>query len=403
MIPDGWAPPPTKVDGRMIVAGELRSLEGRLHFDIDRRQARADVSAVIAVSSPGWPAWDLRQPLLPSAFAHVDLGGGPGAEMRVLDRPLEPGELHRLDLSYALDTPGVADPRPIAWGDGTVAFDVWCSDLAPGRYLEQWLPVGLCQDRFSLTLEIEITGAGEPHTVIANGQIEGEWRIRWPDHHTSLSSLLVIAPASSLVAAEAGPVQLTAEAVLALDPVEQAERAAAYIETYSTRLGAYRHGRHFVAHLWDSTRGMEYDGAASASVNALEHEVFHSWYGRGIKPATANDGWIDEAITSWATGDGTGRLWAVEFPLDQPPVVLAPPSPWSRHTPREAYTIGARLFADLAWRTSVDTVLDALAAYEGSFVSTAALQAHLAASLGIDVAPWWDRYVRGVTPRSAAS
>ncbi len=298
VIPDGLAPPPTELDGRVVVAGELRSLEGRLHFDVDRRRVHADVSALIGVSSPGWPAWDLRQPLGRSPFAHVDLGGGPGAEMRLLDRPLEPGDLYRLDLSYGIDAPLVADPLPIAWGEGTVGFDVWCSDLAPGRYLEQWLPVGLCQDCFSLSLEVEITGAKEPHAVIANGQIDGEWRIRWPDHHTSLSSLLMIAPASSLVSGEAGPVRLTAEASLGIDPVEEAERAAAYLEAYSSLLGPYRHGSRFLAHLWGSTRGMEYDGAASASVKALEHEVFHSWFGRGVKPATASDGWIDEAITS---------------------------------------------------------------------------------------------------------
>ena len=387
----------------MIVAGELHSLQGRLHFDIDRRQARADVSAVVGVSSPGWPAWDLRQLLDPLPYGHVDLGGGPDAGMRLLDRPLEPGQLHQLDLSYALDTPAVADPLPIGWGDGTVRFDVWCSDLAPGRYLEQWLPVGLCQDQFALTLDVEITGAKEPHVLVANGDVEGEWRIRWPAHHSSFSSLLLIAPASALVSADVGPVRLTAEAGLGIDPVEEAGRAAALIETYATLLGPYRHGSRFVAHLWSSTRGMEYDGAASASVKALEHEVFHSWFGRGIKPATASDGWIDEAITTWATGDGTGRLAAVKFPLDQPPIVLAPPSPWSRHTPREAYTVGAGLFADLAWRTSVDAVLGALAAFERPFVSTSALEAHLAESLGVDLGPWWDRYVRGITPRSGAS
>jgi len=222
------------------------------------------------------------------------------------------------------------------------------------------------------------------------------WRIRWPAHHTSLSSLLVIAPASSLIQAEAGIVHLTAEAALGVDAGEQAERASRLIETFAARLGPYPHGSRFFAHLWSSSRGMEYDGAASASVDALEHEVFHSWFGRGVKPATASDGWIDEAITSWVTAVGEARLAAVAFPLSEPPVVLAPPSPWSRSTPREAYTVGARLFGDLAWRTSVDAVLDALACYREPFVSTAGLERHLAGALAVDVTPWWDRYVRGL-------
>ena len=35
---------------------------------------------------------------------------------------------------------------------------------------------------------------------------------------------------------------------------------------------------------------MEYDGATTAAVGAVEHEVLHSWFGRGIKPARASDG-----------------------------------------------------------------------------------------------------------------
>jgi len=258
----------------------------------------------------------------------------------------------------------------------------------------------LCQDRFPLTVDIELAGAAEAHRVIANGELEGG-RVRWPADHTSLSSLLVIAPESALVSATAGVVELTAEAGLGIDAQDQAARAAGWIERYAARLGAYPHGSRFLAHLWSSPRGMEYDGAASASVGALEHEVFHSWFGRGVKPASANDGWIDEAITSWVTGR---RLDGVPLALDLAPVVLCPASPWSRFTPREAYSVGAQLFADLAWRTSVDAVMDALAAYfaanAGGFVATAALEAHLADSLGVDVTPWWDRYVRG---RRAAS
>ena len=81
---------------------------------------------------------------------------------------------------------------------------------------------------------------------------------------------------------------------------------------------------------------MEYDGATTASVAALEHEVFHSWFGRGVKPARASDGWIDEAWTSWATSSrraDEGRFAEDDLGLDEPPVLLYPPHPWSRFTP----------------------------------------------------------------------
>ena len=66
----------------------------------------------------------------------------------------------------------------------------------------------------------------------------------------------------------------------------------------AARYGPWVHGDTFWAFVWGPGRGMEYDGATTASVPALEHEVFHSWFGRGVKPARAADGWIDEAWTT---------------------------------------------------------------------------------------------------------
>src|SRR6202007_2624705 len=66
----------------------------------------------------------------------------------------------------------------------------------------------------------------------------------------------------------------------------------------AARFEPWVHGDTFWAVLWGPGRGMEYDGATTTSVGALEHEVFHSWFGRGVKPARAGDGWIDEAWTT---------------------------------------------------------------------------------------------------------
>ena len=105
---------------------------------------------------------------------------------------------------------------------------------------------------------------------------------------------------------------------------------------------------------------MEYDGATTASVAALEHEVFHSWFGRGVKPARAADGWIDEAWTTWATASQRSeqpRFSAIELPLDDPPVVLYPPQhPWARHTPRSPGPIPTAPGSSPHWRFSSEVL-----------------------------------------------
>jgi hypothetical protein len=427
-MPGPLAPPSTALGSRTVVAAQLDRLDGVLTFDAGNHQATVEASMTFRLPTEGYAAFDLRQrvssarldgeALPPPALAHHDLGGGPAAEMRVVDRDLAGGTSHVLELAYELGLPEVAEARPVQWGDGTVAFDVWCSDLYPGRYLEQWFPVGLCQDRFTFALEVVLGGVASEHRLVANAMVtamgENRWRLQWPAEHTSLSSLLLLAPAEDLRTATASAdgvtVELTAGPGVEENPAELVDKVAAWLAACGTRLGRYGHGTRFVGHVWEAARGMEYDGAATGSVHSLEHEVFHSWFGRGVKPASASDGWIDEAITTWATSDlaEAPRLAAAALPLDEAPVVLAPPSPWSRHTPAEAYRTGYRLFAGLAHLVGgPEPVLDALAhtyhAHVGGFLSTDVLQGELAERLSVDLGPWWDRYVHGRRPPGSRS
>jgi hypothetical protein len=40
---------------------------------------------------------------------------------------------------------------------------------------------------------------------------------------------------------------------------------------------------------------MEYDGGTTTASGNLKHETYHTWWGRGLKPASQNDAWWDEA------------------------------------------------------------------------------------------------------------
>ena len=124
--------------------------------------------------------------------------------------------------------------------------------------------------------------------------------------------------------------------------------------------------------------GMEYDGGCTAAPDALEHEVFHSWWARGLKPATQNDGWIDEAWTVYHDNGG-----AVETPFDfgEPPVLLSPRTPWSRATPVASYRLGARFFAGIAARIGVDRLQEIMREFyrlhAPGLITTEQLEAHL--------------------------
>jgi hypothetical protein len=424
------APPATIVAGRRIVAPDVERVDASLEFDAATQTARGEARVHFRAGEvTGHPALDLRQPiewlrldekgLDPDAFAPMDVGAGPGTEMRVLDVPLEEGTAHELHIGYRLDTPGAEGAQPIGWNRSGVRFDLWMSDLQPGRYLEMWVPAPLIHDRFALNLRITLRGHDRPHTIVTNtagvdvAPAEGRWDFCYPAHFTALSPMLVLAPSDEVELRRSAISLPGRERSLGLVCGRHTETDAdlaaceadirAWLAYMTARYGPWVHGDTFWGFVWAPARGMEYDGATTASVAALEHEVFHSWFGRGVKPARAADGWIDEAWTSWATASRRveqPRFHSEELPLDAPPVELYPPHPWARHTPAAAYTDGARLFAGLAFLFGgPDHLRSAMAEWyrvnAGRSATTDGLAAHLNAWSGIDISPWWARYVHG--------
>jgi hypothetical protein len=383
---------------------DVERVEAFVVVDVEAGIASAETTATF--TAPNGPiAFDLRQEIDAERYPHVDLGGGPGAEMRVFT----PGAgRQRLALQYNLGAPAVDRPLPIRFEADAAWWDVWMSDLIPGRYLEQWLPAGLCGTRMELWLSIEVVGTRRPHVLVTNGLTRADGPNRWfaefPASFTSLSPLWWLAPEDQVVMIRRpGPVEVLVAAPLALghDLDEVAAITAAHLGLNAQALGPYGHGREFTCVLWEHSRAMEYDGGCSASLDSVEHEVFHSWIGRGVKPVSQNDGWIDEAITSWMTADDDRRRAVASLELDQPPVVLCPRNPWCRATPREAYREGARLVSGLAHLAGgadafIRVLATVYAAHQGGFLSTEQLEHHLVAALGDGVGPLFARYVYGV-------
>jgi hypothetical protein len=404
------APPPVELaDGAVAVAIDVLSLDATLHFDCAARVATAEATLRFRTGdSDGRPVFDLRQAIdeveidgRTVAAPHHDLGGGEGAEMRVADADLPAGTEHTLTVRYQLDTPATIDALPVGWTRSRpgVVFDLWMSDLHPGRYLEMWLPANLLHDRFALTLDVRVTGTDDDHVLLTNGTVEGT-TITFPDRFTVISPMLVLAPSPRVELLERDGRTTATLAGPEVDLDQLDERTARWMDENEHRFGPYDHGDRFTTYIWASTRGMEYDGGTTASVGSLEHEVFHSWFGRGVKPAAARDGWIDEAFDVWCTTEREPRFRAQPFTDSSTPLAtLCPPSPWSRHTPREAYTQGAAFFAGLADLMGADPLTEAMADLyhrrRGGFLSTADLQAHLSQAASRDLTPEFDRYVHG--------
>ncbi|MEZ5400356.1 MAG: hypothetical protein R2729_11860 [Bryobacteraceae bacterium] len=420
------APPPVRVDGLWAVPIDIQSIDSTLYFDVARLAVEADVYLEF-VHGPksGCPVFDLRQtigeawfdgrPMDPAHLAHHDFGAGRESAMRIVEQRCKPGSAHTLRLRYALDLPNaprVGSRLPeLTWIPGLgVRFNFGFSDLGPGRYLDSWLPANLIYDQFAVDVGITVTGTRERHTAIHNGNwatqvAPNRWWIEYRRHSTALSPMLELHPAR-LIRGKSGEAKLpVSRKTVAIEVWKDVRdrtrlgplipRIAGWLADHERAMGRYIHGRRFVAYIQDRG-GMEYDGGCTSSVDALFHEVFHCWWARGLKPATQNDGWIDEAWTVYCDEFPDS---AEAFDWSAPPVTLAPGHAWHRATPRESYREGVRLFQGLAHLFGGSKKLHKAmrAFYKANapgFVTTAALEEHLAERSPLTRAAF-ARFVRG--------
>ena len=384
---------------------DVTAVEAALSFDCRGGVARSETVVRFTVEDADAPTvFDLRQEIESaqldgSALAVESLA--PNAN-DVRELPAVGEGDHELRLRYSLDLPRTTDPLPIGWTTNQpgLIFDLWMSDLHPGRYLESWIPAPLCHDRFALTIDLEISGTSLPHAVFANGEYTATG-VRYDPSFTSLSPMLVIAPESRVEVDETGGVTVAKLAGPEIDLGECNSMIREFLDHDREVFGEYAFGDTFLAYLWATTRGMEYDGATTSSVGALEHEVLHSWFGRGVKPAAANDGWIDEGFVVWYTaGPPRERRWAEPFDRAEPPVVLRPPGAYDRYTPRESYTAGPRFFAGIAaLLDGADGLIEVMRRVylerRGGFLSTDDLKYVLSEAAGQDLTWAFDRWVHG--------
>lgn len=420
------APPPREVDGLWAVPVDVSRITARLAFDAATQTAQGDATVEFALGRhAGCPVFDVRQTptgawldgaAVPVAdVAAHDFGGGPMAEMRVLARVLDAGSNHTLRLTYDVGLPqaspaGSYQPQ-ITWSAGPrLAFNFGFTDLGPGRYLEAFIPSNLIFDQFELILEIQLGGTDVAHQPITNGSVAtlgaNHWRITFPARFTALSPLLELRAVDTLQSAthaETLPVSGTTVAVAAwklasntVDLAAQATAIGGHLAANEGTSDSYQHGNRFTAFVHQG--GMEYDGGTTSNPGNLRHEVFHSWWGRGLKPASQVDGWFDEA---WTVYSDSGASAVLPLNFASPPVELSPRNPWVRTTPSASYSAGERLWKGIAAIVGAATLVDRMNAFFRTHatrpVTTEDLECHLLASTGrADVVDAFHRFVYGL-------
>lgn len=420
------APPPIVTGGVNAVPVDFQSVTASLTFDMSGSSAAGDATVTFRTGAfAGRPVFDLRQsitgvwldgmPLPLSSVLTRDLGGGLGAELKLLNKDLAADSTHTLRLTYSIglpaSPPGGGYPPGLTYGTGgRLSWNFGFTDLAPGRYLESWVPANLIWDQFALTLAVRLIGTSVAHTLITNGTSTekgaNHWQVTFPASSTAMSPLLELQPTDRLsnttttVTLPASGATVTVEGWkragnTAIDLPSQVGKISAWLSENELKIGPYAHGNRFVAYLQQG--GMEYDGGCTSGVGALRHEAYHSWWGRGVRPASQTDGWLDEGWNTYHDSGGTG---AVPLDYSTAPVTLCSRNPFSRVTPSASYTSGAALFSGLAALTSPAALAGWMrqfyAANRSKPSTTLQLESYLLALSGkVDTVDAFHRFVYG--------
>jgi hypothetical protein len=375
------APPAKLVDGLSAVPIDIQRITARLTFDGATKTGTGDATVEFVLGpQAGNPIVDLRQtitaawldggPLATAKLAHHDFGGGADAQLRVVEAVLAAHSAHTLRLVYPLGPPqastaGSYQPA-MTWSSGPrLAFNFGFTDLGAGRYLEAWVPANLIFDQFELVLELCVLKTPVAHTVITNGAVTSlgvnHWRVNFPARFTALSPLVEVRASDSLVSATDAVTLPVSAASVAIEAwkltgnsanlTTQINNLKTYLAENENSTGPYMHGNRFVAFI--HVGGMEYEGGTTTRTDALRHETFHSWWARGVKPASQPDAWFDEA---WTVYNDHGASESQPFNFTDPPVTLCPRNPWARTTASQAYTDGYRFWKGMAALIGLSTL-----------------------------------------------
>jgi hypothetical protein len=326
-------------------------------YDIDLKKSEVVAKFKMHIVEEGYPLFDLVEDPTYVALDGIETNttviSTPANEtkLRVINKVLPTGK-YELTVKVPLK-------NLIEYTSNGVKSAFWVTDLEDRYYLERYIPVNLEYDRLKMTFNIQFNGLKAKQHIFANGTVN--WvtgqkaKIEFPEHFTVNSLYFHTTPVGSVELLETSFKSVSGQD-LPVSIYQSAEDSDSEglkgLKTLALRVfneleadyGAFPHASITIynaslAHM--GLGGMEYAGATVTNRGSLSHELFHSYFARGVTPANGNAGWIDEALASWRD-NGYNRLGSL-YGSSQ----MAAHPTYTRKTDTAAYSFGARFMAFL--------------------------------------------------------
>lgn len=346
------------VSGSKAVFADFKSADYEIDYNIGARSATAKAVIALSMVESGRLIFDSVE-----APTSIKLDGKsvtatetrtPQGEttLRVLDLDVSRGS-HTLEVELPIKS-------LVEFTGSGVRSAFWTSDLSERQFLERYLPANFEFDQVEMTFTVNFIGSNVNQVIYTNGSVRSlrnnSYKISYPSYYTSSSIFFHTMPEGEMEELRfsfksidgrelPGVVYLKKSFMGSKSKLEELKSMTIEImQELESDYGAFLHPQIIVYNA--GLGGMEYCGATMTSKSALGHELFHSYFARGVMPANGNSGWLDEALASWRDEGyqkstsmmGTSRMSNHPY--------------YTRTTDRAAYSFGERFMRFLDSKTS---------------------------------------------------
>lgn len=351
------APESFRSGQRNIVFSDFSEAYYKINYNLGAQTASVEARIRLTTKETGFPAFDLvenpSEVFLDGDAVTTSLVSTPSSEtkLRIIDQSLSPG-VHELRLQVPLKNLVKFTPEGVR-----SAF--WVTDLEDRKFLERYIPVNLEFDRVKMTFDIEFDDPEADQMIFANGKVRRESNtkaiIEFPEYFTVNSLYYHTTPKGSVSVRKSKYRSVSGTSIPLTIYTEAGGRGSASLENLEKKAqkvlaeleadyGDFPHPQVIIMDADLSSMGlggMEYAGATVTNYGSLGHELFHSYFARGVTPANGNAGWIDEALASWRD-NGYNQLKSLSGSSR-----MASHPAYTRATDVAAYSFGAKFMAYL--------------------------------------------------------
>ena len=297
------------LQGAKAVFADFSEADYTITYDLSSKLARVKAEIKLETFEAGFPIFDSVMAPNEVIFDGLSVTAGetktPNGEttLRYVNKLASPG-LHTLVVELAL-------VNLVEFTEAGVKSAFWTSDLDERKFLERYMPANFEFDQVKMTFVVIFLGAKNKQTIYTNGVVEtldnNTFKISYPAYYTASSIFYHTVPQGatselrftlkSIDGRDIPAVVYFSKSSWNTNLERLKEKTTEVFHELESDYGAFPHPS--ITVLQAGMGGMEYCGATMTDFSALGHELFHSYFARGVMPANGNAGWIDEAFASW--------------------------------------------------------------------------------------------------------